>query len=80
VTGLNRESIRSHLNKEGIRTDAYTFDGGHPNEQFVLERRSTGWAVYYSERGYETALEYFATEDEACRHLLRMLLKDGAAE
>ena len=39
----------------------------------MLDAGPGGWAVYYSERGHETGRREFATEAEACRHLLALL-------
>ena len=68
--------LRHLLDAEGIDPGAYSLDGGMPSETYVLERRPDGWLVYYSERGVRTAETRFESEDEACGHLLELLLRD----
>ncbi len=64
------------LAREGINPDSYSVDGGHPPERYVLDHRAGRWMVYYSERGLESGLVAFDTEDEACNHLLELLRRD----
>lgn len=73
---MNRDRLREIARAEGIRDDAYSFDGGLPSEQLVLAVTEGGWFVYYSERGLRTGLRHFDTEDEACHHMLDSLLRD----
>ena len=68
--------LRRVLDSEGIDPGAYSLDGGMPFETYVLERRPDCWLVYYSERGLRTAETRFESEDEACTHLLALLLRD----
>ena len=73
---MNRIQLRELAQKEGIRDDAYSLDGGLPSERYVLELTKGGWHVYYSERGLRTGLQKFETEAEACERLFEMLLAD----
>ena len=79
MANLNRDSLRALLKREGIRDAAYCLDGGHPNDKVVLDERPQGWAVYYSERGEETALKSFASESQACQYLFDLIIRDAAA-
>jgi hypothetical protein len=74
---VNRQRLRELAASEHIREDAYSLEGGLPFERYVLSVVEGGWAVYYSERGERTGLEMFETEDEACSHLLELLLRDS---
>lgn len=74
---MDRCELRKVLDREGINPSAYCLDGGHGSEQYVIDIRVDGWVVYYSERGLESALCEFATEDEACRYLLEQLRRDS---
>jgi hypothetical protein len=49
--------------------------GGHPSECYVLDQRGGEWIVYYSERGAESGLRSFESEDLACRYLADLLWK-----
>ena len=73
---VSRDELAEILDREGINPNSYALDGGHPSERYVLDVGPNGCAVYYSERGRETGRREFATEDEACRHLLDTLRQD----
>lgn len=64
------------LERAGVATSSYWLEGGLPFERYCLERRSNGWAVYYSEHGLRTGEIVFETEDEACSELYSMLVTD----
>ncbi len=67
------------MGREGIRADL--IDTGTPwqSECYVVTERDGGWVAYYAERGLERSLTAFATEDEACRHVLGKLRADPSA-
>jgi hypothetical protein len=46
------------------------------SEGYVLDHRGHEWVVYYSERGLESGLRSFESEDLACRHLADLVWKD----
>lgn len=73
---LDRERLQKVLSERGFDPDAYSLYGGHPSEKYVLDARRSEWVVYYSERGLETGLQSFASEELACRHLADLLWKD----
>ena len=47
-----------------------------PFEAYVLDAGPRRCSVYFSERGLRTAEAVFHSEDDACRHLLDLLLRD----
>jgi hypothetical protein len=53
--------------------------GGLLDDTVTLNRTVDGWEVYYSERGQKSNVRSFATEDEACRHFLAFISRDGSA-
>lgn len=73
---MDRESLKALLDAEGVDPSAYSLDGGMPFEAYVLERRPSDWAVYFSERGLRSGEVVFQSEDEACAHLLDLVLRD----
>lgn len=75
---LDRERLRDLLDDHRINPRSYRLHGGHPSEAYVLDRRGDQWVTYYSERGLESGLAFFASEDGACRRLRDLLLRDKA--
>ena len=73
---MDRRALKSFLHDEGIQPDAYSLNGEHRDETYVLDRRGSEWVVYYSERGLETGIQQFDREESACRHLTELLLRD----
>ena len=73
---LHVDRLNVLLHAMNVRDDAYALSGGHPSECYVLDHRGHEWAVYYSERGSESGLEKFPSEDLACRHLLDLVMRD----
>jgi hypothetical protein len=51
---LDRERLAGWLVKRGVDPAAYSLEGGHPSERYVLDRRGNEWVVFYSERALET--------------------------
>jgi hypothetical protein len=74
---MDRPALQRFLDSERIDADAYSLDGERRDELYVLDQRGTRWVVYYSERGLETEIMQFETEDSACRHLMDLLLRDS---
>jgi hypothetical protein len=73
---VDRSSLKAALDSQHIDPRAYNLTGGLPNEAYTLEQTPSGWSVYYSERGLRSGKQSFTTEDQACRHLLDLLLAD----
>jgi hypothetical protein len=75
---MNRAQLREKLSNMNTRPDAYSLDGGHPSEAYVLDQRGSKWRVYYSERGQETGAREFPNEEEACEYFLDLLSRDSS--
>lgn len=73
---MNREVLQRRAAAEGIRSTAYSLEGGLPPETYVLAIVEGGWSVYYSERGFRVGERLYETEDEACSDLLLRLVQD----
>ena len=73
---MNIKELRERLVAERVRADAVDLDSPYPSEAYSLQRRGDEWVTFYAERGYENALEVFATEADACRRLLDIVLDD----
>lgn len=80
---MDRASLREFLGRERIDPRFYGLDGpaGLPvedrEERYFMDRNSSGWAVYYWERGIHREEQFFGSENEACRYLLDLLLRDS---
>ena len=55
---------------EGLRADMLCDPSDIPSECFVVRQNGRVWETFYAERGLETGLQTFPTEDAACRDLL----------
>jgi hypothetical protein len=79
---IDCSSLRQFLDREQIDLRSYGLDGpsGLPiqdrEERYFIEQAPSGWSVYYWERGLRSGEQSFVTEDEACHHLLDLLLRD----
>lgn len=66
---MNIKELSRRLMKLGIPTDAYTLQGGLPNDRLCLSHADS-WEVYYSDQGRKSDLRRFAREEEACVYML----------
>lgn len=75
---MNREELKKALDEAGVHSHYYSLNGlqGGPYDgTSILEKEGNKWLVYYFERGRKWDLQYFNTEDEACRYFLQKLTK-----
>jgi hypothetical protein len=75
---MNKDELKRILLDEHVRTDAYDLDGGRGSEQYTLRESSGQWSVFYSERGLQTGLRQFYTENDACEYMLELLRNDAS--
>nr|WP_208329311.1 hypothetical protein [Streptomyces sp. 846.5] len=75
---MNRRDLQAQLDAEEVRPDAYSLDGGLPDEALCLGREGAKWVTYYSERGLRSGLRRFPDEASACADLLAQLQGDRA--
>ena len=74
---MNKVELKTKLEQAGVYSQAYSLDGGLPNERYVLSEEPDGrWNVYYSERGQKSGLRSFDSESAACQFFLDLLLQD----
>lgn len=73
---MNREQLAVRLPREGVPETHYHLYGAHFEGRHVLDHRSTGWFVFYSERGGEFSVRRFETESGACAEIYARLLRD----
>ncbi|HEY2660168.1 MAG TPA: hypothetical protein VGI79_10625 [Caulobacteraceae bacterium] len=85
MLAVNRSELLVALDAAKIDPDVYDIfgSGDYPSERYVLRLRKSGvvgdpddWVTYYCERGAETSLTKFASEDQACRHFFEQLAGD----
>lgn len=73
---MNKKQLGKELKKLGIMPSVYCLDGGTPDEAYTVEGQGTSWGVFYYERGKQSVVKFFDSEDEACRDLLERLRAD----
>jgi hypothetical protein len=71
---MTKLDLKKLLLEEKINQDAYSLEGGLPNEAFCLDKNFELWEVYYSERGIKSGLKKFDTENEACEYFYKLLI------
>ncbi|MCB5282010.1 hypothetical protein QK292_05315 [Arthrobacter sp. AL08] len=76
---MNRSELKTVLESEGYKTNAYELEGGTPDDTYCLEDRGHEWAVYYSERGCRFEEQIFFTENDACKDFLRLMRRTPSA-
>jgi hypothetical protein len=60
--------------RNGVPEFFYVLDGSlGPGECYGIEKADRDWVVYYSERGRKNALDRVATEDTACRLMIKYI-------
>jgi hypothetical protein len=65
-----RTALANRLNALGVSENSYHLYGTHLDEAIVMDHRTEGWVVFYSDRGGETSLRLHTTEADACADLL----------
>jgi hypothetical protein len=76
---MNREQLIEQMRQEGIPANMLHQSSGVSSECFVLRQNSDAWETFYAERGLETGLQKFPTEDAACRDLLNEMRRYAKA-
>lgn len=72
---MNRFKLKRLLEEKKIPEKVYSLRGGLPNEAYCIRKRSEKWEVYYSERGGESDLKEFSSEEEACQYLYKEVIE-----
>ena len=76
---MNIEELKKVLDKEGIKPIYYSLNGIRGDQEdgtSILEKKGNKWVYYYYERRGKFDLQYFDTEDEACKYILQILIRD----
>jgi hypothetical protein len=76
---MNTEDLKRIVEEEGFIRRVYSIDGDYLDNQLVLKKEGTVWAVFYYERGARWNERLFNTEDEACNNFLERLRRDRSA-
>jgi hypothetical protein len=77
VVPQTRSQLAEHLDAIGVHSGTYHLYGSHVSEAFVMDQRSEGWVVFYSERGNESSLQSHRSEADACADLLARVTAEG---
>jgi len=70
---VNIIELKSKLASLNIQHDAYSLNGGLPNESYCIGKANGLWEVYYSERGSKSSLKTFQNEEDACQYFYNWL-------
>jgi hypothetical protein len=74
---LTRSTLEEKMRTHGIRADAYSLEGGLPDERYCLDHPTPEtWTVYYSERGNRNNERRFESECAACEYLFDLVMRD----
>lgn len=74
-----KEELKKTLDREKIDPRYYSLNGlDDPNyyDRLILDNQNNQWLVYYYERGTKDDIRVFPTEEEACRYILQLLIRD----
>ena len=73
---MHIKGLRQLLLSKHVPPDAYSLEGGLPNEAFCIERNGKKWHLYYSERGRKSTINYYENEDEVVSAFLTLIERD----
>ena len=73
---MNVWDLQAEFQAAGIKSHAYDIEGSSKDEAYCIDKVAGGWSVYYRERGLHRDERVFTSEDEACRHLHGLVMKD----
>ncbi len=66
---MTLEALLARLHAEHVPEYLYALSGTlGGGDVFGIEQTSSGWCVYFSDRGSKTNPRYFASEEEAVAH------------
>lgn len=75
----SRDELERALDLLGIQDGVYHLHGAHLDDAYVIDHRSSGWVVFYSQRGHEDILDTYETEAEACADLFERVTAEEHA-
>lgn len=68
---MSKSDLKSELDRSGIDPSFYSLNGKDTGDVYVIDKLPDGnWTVSFSERGSRRERAVFASESEACIHLL----------
>lgn len=72
---MNKTELKRVLSKNNIPECYYNIDGyGETDQKICMEEEGDRWKVYYTERGAVSRLNYYDSESEACKGVLKLFL------
>jgi hypothetical protein len=73
---VNRQELIAQLESAGVGPQSYSVTHGRSDDCYCLTSSDGMFTTFYWERGERREVREFATEDEACQHFLRWILRD----
>ena len=72
---MNKEKFLKLVKNKNIPEDAYSLNGGLPDDRYCINEKPIGWEVYYTERGKKYRIKIFENKEEAFQDLYNRLIK-----
>lgn len=75
---MNIEQLANRLDELGANHESYRVGkyGSGTSDAILLRETEDGYGVFYTERGHDTLLASFKTEEDACEYTLKILEKE----
>lgn len=76
---MDRQQLRAVLQHEGVSPAAYALDvtpSARVADVYAIDARGFGWRVFYAGEARAVRERTFGSENEACEHLLDLVLRD----
>jgi len=74
---MTKEELIAFLRSIGVNKNSYSLNEGLKVNALILDKLDGLWkCFYYDEKGNETPLNYFKTEDEAYSYIKKYYLSD----
>jgi hypothetical protein len=73
---LTVKELRERLDSEGVSPSVYSIGEPLNLESYCIVETSSGWQVFYYERGIKNDLTLFSTFTDGSEHFLNLVLGD----
>lgn len=71
---MNIDNLKKLFDENKIPTAGYNLKGEMVSHSITLEKRKTGWYVYYSERGEIYEEVGLSNENDACEYMKKYVI------
>ena len=73
---MTKKELIKELERNNVDKSLYDFENGHGffDDQFLLNKESNTYIIYYLERGKKNKIKSFSSEEKANNYFLELLL------